>query len=352
MKKISTLAVLMVFAFAMGVNAQIKILYLYGTTGTSTFVMPTTTNDLFLADLQSKTSSYTVTMRACTVSSTSTTYDYSGYDLIVLHESIPGGDAAAGTSSTAATANQYNEAVLLESVDKPILNFKSFFYTTSTTAYKVRWGWGTANAGTGGKGMHVNTGYLNHPIFSGVTLDSNDSVYVFNTYASKNVQPTTIESIGGYEVASVAPNGTSTGTCAIHDVPANVRFGSGTTSASKYLMVALYSGNAGTASAAAPATPSFQYLTSDGITMLENAITYLVSGTQYTPSSSGINSSMANKLHYDGNTIINSDNSILKVYSTSGALVKSANGDISTNSLTKGVYIVRSSDGSLLKIIK
>ncbi|MEI8273691.1 MAG: hypothetical protein WCG08_13805 [Paludibacter sp.] len=197
------------------------------------------TNDLFLAQLLSK-SNYFITKRAAQASFTG---NYDAYDLIVLHESLTGGDAA----------TVGHELNLIKSVDKPILNTKSYFYTSGTSA---RWGWGTPTNGNSGKG--IITVQASHPIFSGISVS--DSLYIYNTLTSKNVQPVNAVSIGGYQIAKVA------GGIAIHDLPASIRLGAGKTS--KYLMISLLSGK-------------YNDLSADGLKLLDNAVQYLLSGTQF-----------------------------------------------------------------------
>jgi hypothetical protein len=196
----------------------------------------TTANDMLLAQLQAK---FDVTKRPAQANFTG---NYNEFDLIVLHESLIGGDAA--TSG--------HELRLIKDVDKPILNTKSYFYTAGTTP---RWGWGTPNNGNSGKGVFVTQPA--HPIFEGITLS--DSLFIYNTSTAKNIQPTTV-TFGGYQLAKV-PGGV-----AIHDLPASIRLGEGKTS--KYLMISLFNGK-------------YNDLTADALKMLDNAVTYLLSGTQF-----------------------------------------------------------------------
>ncbi len=209
-----------------------RVLYLAATTVTNA-------NDLLLNQLNSSPK-YLVTQRAAIAGFTG---NYDNYDLIVLHESLTGGDAA--------TAG--HELNLMKTVDKPILNTKSYFYTAGTTP---RWGWGTPNNGNAGKGLVAVQ--PSHPIFDGITLS--DSLYIYNTVTAKNIQPVTAVTIGGYQIGKVA------GGIAIHDVPASVRLGAGKTS--KYLMISLLS-------------TKFNDLSADGLKLLDNAIHYLLSGTQF-----------------------------------------------------------------------
>ena len=225
----------------------------------------TPTNDLFLAQLLSK-SNYYVTKRAAQASFTG---NYDAYDLIVLHESLTGGDAA--------TAG--HELNLMKTVDKPILNTKSYFYTAGTTP---RWGWGTPNNGNAGKGMNVVQ--PSHPVFSGITLS--DSLYIYNTLTAKNIQPVTAVTIGGYQLAKVA------GGISIHELPASIRLGAGKTS--KYLMISLLS-------------TKFNDLSTDALKLLENAVQYLLAGTQFDAPSLAISSFNVNTVDA---TIDNTANTI------------------------------------------
>jgi len=351
----------------------------------------TTANDLFLEQLSTK---YDVTKR---VPLANFTGNYDAYDLIVLHESLTGGDAA--------TAG--HELNLIKSADKPILNLKSYFYTAGTTP---RWGWGTPNNGNSGKGVAVVQ--PSHPIFDGLVL--NDSLYLFNTATAKNIQPTTV-TIGGYQIAKV-PGG-----IAIHDLPASIRLGAGKTS--KYLMISLFSGK-------------FNDLTADGLKMLDNAVNYLLSGTQFaapsleiasftvntvsatinhtdatisatlpagtiltalqpeivlsgvgtsvspastvatdfsaaknytvtdginskvyavtiTTEASGLVQNRISGITYDGRIIHNAASLILQVYDATGRLMATSNKNISMQPYVQGLYIIKSQTGTLkITVIK
>ena len=337
----------------------------------------TTSNDLFLAQLTNSVN-YIITKR---VAQAAFAGNYTGIDLIVLHESLTGGDAA--TSG--------HELNLIKSVDKPILNLKSYFYSTG------RWSWGTPNNGNSGKAIKITQ--ASHPVFNALSIS--DSLYIYNTYTAKNIQPTT-STIGGYQIAKVA------GGIAIHDIPASVRLTSGS---SKYLLISLLNGK-------------YNDLTSDGLKLLDNAMNYLLSGTQFAPleissftvnglaatidnvantitlsttdvnldhvvpvitlaavsgttvsPASGVEMNFYGQSHnytvsdgtntkiytvsitgtwtglsagtipgvsFDGRTIQNKGNVQLQVFDTLGRLVESSNNNISLNSYNKGVYIVKS----------
>ena len=342
----------------------------------------TTSNDLFLAQLTNSVN-YIVTKRTAQASFAG---NYNGVDLIVLHESLTGGDAA--TSG--------HELNLIKSVDKPILNLKSYFYTGGSTP---RWNWGTPNNGNNAKGIKVIQ--PSHPIFSGITIG--DSLYMYGSYRAKNIQPTTI-TIGGYQIGKVV------GGVAIHDVPASVRLTSGT---SKYLLISLLNG-------------AYNDLTADALKLLDNAMNYLLTGTQFAPleistftvngvaatidnvantitlqttdvnldhvtpvitlaavsgttvdPASGVEMNFYSQSHnytvsdgvntkiyavtiygtwtglsstsipgvsFNGQTIQNNANIQLQVFDTLGRLVESSNKSITMSSYNKGVYIVKSAN--------
>lgn len=185
---------------------------------------------------------YDVTARAAQANFTG---NYDAYDLIVLQESLIGGDAA--------TPN--HELRLIKDVDKPILNTKSYFYTST-----ARWAWGKPDNGDTRAAVTVKQ--PTHPIFDGVSIVG-DSAVLYNSYLFKNIQPTTIEGIGGVVIATTSHYAN----VAIHEVPAAIRLTSGT---SKYLMVSIFQ-------------EQFDDLSANGLKLLDNAVTYLLGTTAFTP---------------------------------------------------------------------
>lgn len=177
-----------------------------------------------------------------------TNTDFSGYDLVVLHESLTGKDAASGELAAVATANV------------PVLNTKSYFYPEG------RWGWGAAANGNDQQGVKVNTAkYTNiasHPLFAGL----NDSITIYNTKTNKNIQPVVSFTEGkeGYVLANVA------GGAAIHELPAAARVGAEGTA--KYLLISLLNGQ-------------YADLTAEAETLLGNAVDYLMSAEAWVPQS-------------------------------------------------------------------
>lgn len=174
--------------------------------------------------------------------------DFSGYDLVVLHESLGGKDAEDGELNALATANV------------PVLNTKSYFYPEG------RWGWGACSSGNNQQGVKVNTAkYTNiasHPLFAGL----NDSITIYSSEKAKNIQPVTSFAKGkeGYVLANVA------GGAAIHELPAAARVGAEGTA--KYLLISLLNGQ-------------YADLTAEAETLLSNAIDYLLSAEAWVPQS-------------------------------------------------------------------
>jgi hypothetical protein len=217
------------------------------------YITTLTTTDRFLNNLKAN-SSYAVTSRSPLTASAVTTNTYTAYDLIVLHESLTGTDGGSSTS----------ELSTIKSIDKPLLNLKSYFYSTG------RWGWGTpANGDTRAA---INIVMKNHPIFKNVPTVG-DSIRLYRTYVAKNIQPTT-KTIGGYNLAQTS----SSSNIAIHELPAAIRVGSSSTS--KYLLISMLSAQSAN-------------VTDTALVLLNNACSYLIDSAQYVPSSVATLSSLS-----------------------------------------------------------
>lgn len=218
-----------------------------------------------------------------------TNTDFSGYDLVVLHESLTGKDAASGELAAVAIANV------------PVLNTKSYFYPEG------RWGWGAAANGNDQQGVKVNTAkYTNiasHPLFVGLS----DTITIYNTAVAKNIQPITsfVEGKEGYVLANVA------GGAAIHELPAAARVGAEGTA--KYLLISLLNGQ-------------YADLTAEAETLLGNAVDYLLGAEAWIPELSPVtaldNAVVADevqKMVIDGRLVIVKDG---VMYSALGTVVK------------------------------
>lgn len=192
--------------------------------------------------------------------------DYTDYALIVLSESLDG--------SKAATDNHELQKII--TVNKPILNLKTFFYGADGDASK-RWKWGAPNAGKKPKCIYVkNNTYANltsHPIYSGLTPDGNDSIQILKApLTTKPIQPIGSFASGceGYTLALV-PNKSSGSGAAIHELTAAQRSTITSQSiSSKYLMISLQSGE-------------LSNLSDNGKTLIKNAANYLITGSQWVP---------------------------------------------------------------------
>jgi len=220
------------------------ILYMIGSS-----TLPST--DALYPYLDANTNLLLTLKTAASTAPASTFYD--DYDLIIVHESVAGGNA---------------ELNALKAVNKPILNFKSFEYNTG------RWVWGTADNGLS-TNLSITVKQPSHPIFNGIseavlnaTLDLLSAVS-----GSKGIQPADITLPGSINVAT-APKAGGTAAVAIHDVPGAVR-GAGITA--KYLMIPVFA-------------DSYQNLTATAKTMVSNAVDYLLNGTQFTAPSLQISS--------------------------------------------------------------
>ncbi len=192
--------------------------------------------NLFLIQLNAK---YDVTTQTpLAVAPAASAYD--SYDLIVLHESIGSAEAEPG-----------KEIGELLTVDKPILNMKSYFYKSTC------WNLGAPENGVGESALEIEAGAESHPIFVGLT----DPVTMFTTGGSKAIQYSTLSSTtGGNILATISGEGKA----CIHEMSATDRgIVAGT---SKYLMVALFN-------------ELSNDLTADALTLLDNACVYLLGTT-------------------------------------------------------------------------
>lgn len=177
--------------------------------------------------------------------------DQTGYDLIVLHESVGGGDYNKTAVATAKAGN------------KPVLNTKSYFYNSD------RWGWGTPNAGQSVKGATLNSAYCNiasHPLFSGVTV-TDGFFEITDDAAAKCMQPVGAFTSGkeGYTLATT-PNSDSGNGTAIHELTPTQRGAS----AGKYLMISVSNGK-------------LNALNANGQKLFQNAAAYLIGSTSWDP---------------------------------------------------------------------
>lgn len=177
--------------------------------------------------------------------------DQTNYDLVVLHESIGGGNYGAAAVAAAKTGNT------------PVLNTKSYFYNDG------RWNWGTPNAGQTVKGATLNSSYCNiadHPLFDGVTM-MDGFFEITDDAAAKCMQPVGEFTTGkeGYTLATTPNSGEGNG-CAIHELTPAQRGASG-----KYLMISV-------------SNAKLNALNANGQKLFQNAAAYLIDGSvSWTP---------------------------------------------------------------------
>ncbi len=182
--------------------------------------------------------------------------DQTGYDLIVLHESIGGSSYNATAVASAKAGNT------------PVLNTKTYFYGNTNDASQ-RWQWGAPNAGQTVNGATLNSAYCNvasHPLFSGVTMTAG-FFEITDDAAAKCMQPIGSFTSGkeGYILATTPNAGEGNG-CAIHELTPAQRG----TSAGKYLMISV-------------SNAKLDALNANGQKLFQNAAAYLVGNTAWEP---------------------------------------------------------------------
>ena len=214
-------------------------------------------NVLVVASSASQTSDAITALRdngfMVTVSAHDNSRSYTGYDLVVLDESLGGSDAQTTT----------NEESKIKDVNIPILNLKAFFYTKTN-----RWNWGTPVNGTSGNEIaNISTAFCNaqsHPIFAGLTINDGEIDLIDPAKSGNTLQGVTTNTlVEGKEGYTLATSGT--GITFIHELTPSQRGVD-----AKYLMIAI-SNNAK------------DNLSADGEKLIVNAAKYLVGSTAWTP---------------------------------------------------------------------
>ncbi|MBP8944755.1 MAG: putative Ig domain-containing protein [Paludibacteraceae bacterium] len=223
----------------------INICYLVAST------TPSATDTRLYPNLYSNPNYYLTIRQAASTAPSPSVYDE--FDLIIVNEIITGTNA---------------EIVALKSVDKPILNLKSFVYQSG------RWNWGTADNGKSNNGT-ITVWQPSHPIFNGITLNEDNTLDLLSGAATKGIQPVDITSVPGSINVATAPKSSSGNpmAVAIHDVPASAR---GVTN-SKYILIPI-------------CNDSYDKMTDAALTLINNAIDYLLHGEQFPAPSLNISS--------------------------------------------------------------
>jgi len=249
---------------------------------------------------------------------------YANYDLIVLHANVSGTNAT-GLATKAMVGV------------KPILNLKAFFYNSG------RWAWSTAtplSSVAGAGSADVATSLQSHPIFANVNFTgTGTTLSYYDNLPAANVNGTQwavdLATLTGFTSHTIATADGSTG-IQIHEIQDNL--------AAKYLLVGLsMEGN------------NYMYFNSNATNVLKNAAAYLLNPTaKYTYPTTAVNPlNDKSAIYYSNGVINNTDKKSIVVFNAAGMKVLASTlKTISTQSLTKGVYMVQSENMKVFKFIK
>ncbi|MDR2841224.1 MAG: fibronectin type III domain-containing protein [Paludibacter sp.] len=255
---------------------------------------------------------------------------YDKYDLIVLHSNVAG-------------ANPIGLATKALVGVKPILNLKAFFYSSG------RWNWSTpSNTEIGRTSVTVPAEIQNHAIFKDVTFDGTSLVlYAQPTTAINAVQYSGAFNGSAWTSALTAANHTlatidgDATKIPIHEIDLS--------HAAKYLLVGL-----------SMEENSYTLFSSNAVNVLRNAANYLLNPNAYydytnntavTPD--GVNVLKLTSAYYYDGVIYNAAAENLTIYNTMGVeLLQSKEVNINVDYLDKGIYIIKSDKGGILKIVK
>lgn len=271
--------------------------------------LPTTAPDAVILNKLQANIDFLVTP----VDATSTTTDYSGYDLVVMSP-VP--------------ASSAKGFPVLETLNKPMLLFKPFALKSSV------WDWGTANnlALT-----YTTVSNKTHAIFTGLTFTgtNSDQLELFSSVSTNSITGVSAWTSSPSVVSLAKATGTEVGktsTITVDNI-AEVPVGSnmnGTTTTQRFLMIGL-------------SEYSTANLTATATQLIENSCYYLMGMS--VPASSTNAQSLEFKIKQDQNSItIISNETIeqLDLYSISGVKLASGIGNqINTNNITQGAYIIK-----------
>ena len=237
---------------------------------------------------------------------------YKDFDLVVMQESLEGRNCAG-------THELYQ---LHTSIDMPVLSTKSFFYSTG------RLGWGTPQQGGSNKNITIPGLYRNHPIFSGVTLTD-------GILTGISSQPVTLNSAYAGTTLGEADNAGSSRGTSIHELTAAQRYGAASGKKSGYLLISIMHAE-------------FTNLSDNTLKLLDNATGYLLASAAPT----AVPEIKIRTLKYDGHSVLNPDNKMLRLYSIAGTLLQETTLDIDMHTFGKGIYVVKSDDGEVMKLMR
>jgi pectate lyase len=237
---------------------------------------------------------------------------YKDFDMVVMQESLEG-------KTCTGTSELYQ---LHTALDMPVLSTKSFFYSTG------RLGWGTPlQAGTN-KDISIPEPVRNHPIFEGVSITD-------GLLTGITSQPVTLNAAYTGTSLGLADNSNSVKGTSIHELSADQRFGLNSGKKSKYLLVSMMNAD-------------FPSITDNVLKLLDNACNYLLKPAI----PMGIHDVFSRTLYFNGQKVLNPTSKLLKLYNVSGCELLKTNAQIDMTNFGKGIYIIRSVDGEIMKFIK
>lgn len=292
-----------IFTLTVTKNPNYKVLYLIQL---SKYTYSTT--DKLYNMLSSK---YEIERRDSEAAARDYTY-YKDFDLVVMQESLEG-------KNCAGTHELYQ---LHTAIDLPVLSTKSFFYSSG------RLGWGTPLQGGSIKDITIPEAYRNHPVFAGVTVTDGKLTGVSS-------QPVTLNAAYAGTTLGEADNASSGRGTSIHELTADQRYGAGSGKKSGYLLISIMNAE-------------FPNLVDNTLKLLDNAAAYLMSA----PAPNAVPGINAQYLKFDGQKVLNPDNKALKLYNVSGSLLMETRNEIEMNAFEKGLYVVKSVDGEILKLMR
>ncbi len=241
--------------------------------------------------------------------------DYNIYDVVVL-----------GPVPSTKNTSEYNN---LKGLNKPMLVLKPFIFKNGTNC----WDWGTAINSNDDEMIITKT---NHPLFTDLSTSSINVLSQVNTNG--------VTAISAWNnctgVIELARNKSNNGTC-IAEMPIGANM-NGTKLTQTCLMIGM-------------SEYSTANITADGLTLIDNAILYLLGLLNQTGTIDPIENEYTIIQHADGIEVKSTENVHLTLYNTAGQIVRSAisNTIYYTNTLPNGIYILHIQGGksSIQKII-
>jgi hypothetical protein len=230
---------------------------------------------------------------------------FNPYDIVVLCENV-------SSSNTLALAMNG----LIKT--KRFLSFKAFMYG------KTGWPTGTPSDGTSDANVAIEADYLAHPIFSGVTLTGN-LANILTDPAAKGVQGVLNpqENVSS-KIAYLTSSGNTDKVALIENNQMPT---------AKYLMIPIQ-------------TDSYAKVNANGLKLIENAITYLLTDTKFGPYT-GVTKNNLTNISFNGRTILNPEHQQLNVFDATGRLIINSREDINMSAQAKGVYLVKGDKGMM-----